>query len=349
MASPALEIEEVLPGPEESAKLAGLRYVTDAMPGIRREGGNGRFRYVDVHGDEIRDPDERLRVKALAIPPAWTEVWICPDPHGHLQATGRDARGRKQYRYHQRWREVRDEAKFESLVEFAEALPDIRRRVRRDLALDDLPRAKVLAAVVSLLEDAQIRIGNDEYVRENDSYGLTTLRCDQVAVAGKQVRFHFRGKSGKEYRIRLRDRRLAQVVRRCQDLPGQRLFQYGSGNGEFQNIHSDDVNDYLREISGRDFTAKHFRTWAGTVMAARALRDAGPFESQTEAKRKVKEAIESVAQHLGNTVAISRKCYVDPAVVEAYVEGKLDRYFESASSVAGLFADERSVLALLRA
>lgn len=349
-----LALEETAPTPIESAEAAGLRYVTDAAPGIRRQPSASGFLYRYPNGREVLDPDERLRIKALAVPPAWTDVWICPDPWGHLQATGRDARGRKQYRYHARWREVRDEAKFERLAAFATALPGIRRRVDAGLRLPDLPRTKVLAAIVKLLETTLIRVGNDEYARDNASYGLTTLRDGHARINGSKVGFTFRGKSGKPHRIGLRDRRLARVVKRCRDIPGQRLFQYEDEAGGHHSVYSEDVNDYLREITGQDFSAKDFRTWFGTVMAATELRDVELAESKAQAKRNVTQAIESVAVRLGNTPAIAHKCYVHPAVIDAYLDGTLRELLRPPANEAarhevnGLSEDELAVLGLLR-
>jgi len=314
-------LEEVGPDPVESAQTAGLRYVTDGMPGVRRKKSGQRFSYVDAKGREVTDPDERLRIKALAIPPAWIDVWVCPLSNGHLQATGRDARGRKQYRYHTRWREVRDEAKYDRLLDFGQALPGIRRRVEEDLKLAGLPRRKVLAALVQLLESTLIRVGNDEYARDNDSYGLTTLQDGHARISGSEMRFSFRGKSGKEHTIRLHDRRLAHIVKACRDIPGQRLFQYQDEDGEYHSVYSEDVNDYLHEITGQDFSAKDFRTWAGTVLAAEALHGIGPFDSVAQAKRNVGQAVEAVARRLGNTKTIARKCYIHPAVIDAYLQG----------------------------
>ena len=308
--------------PPESAKVAGLRYVNDERtPGIRRIGSLKRFRYVDPHGRTIGDRAELQRIKALVIPPAWTDVWICPDPRGHLQATGRDARGRKQYRYHPRWREVRDEVKYGRLISFAEALPRIRLRTDTDLRKNGLPRAKVLAAVVQLLEKTLIRVGNEEYARENGSIGLTTMRDRHAKVRGTTVRFEFRGKSGIEHAVDLRDARLARIVKTCRELPGYELFKYIDDDGTRQVIDSADVNAYLREISGRDFTAKDFRTWIGTVLAAKALAQVATFTSNADAKRKIAGAVESVAKRLGNTKAVCRKCYIHPAILDAYMEG----------------------------
>ena len=299
-----------------------LRHTSDRRPGItRRRAGRG-FVYRDADGRTIRDPDVLARVRALAVPPAWIDVWICPAPNGYLQATGRDARGRKQYRYHKRYRNRREAAKYERLIAFASALPKIRARVDDDLARNGLDRQKVLAAIVRLLELTLIRVGNDEYARLNRSFGLTTLRDRHASVRGSSVRFRFRGKSGRLHEVGLRDRRLAAIVRRCQDLPGQELFQYVGEDGEPVDIASDDVNDYLRSIAP-EVTAKDFRTWAGTVLAYRALRALDPPESDREATRNVVAAIRETAGLLGNTPAVCRKAYVHPVVVEAYLDGRL--------------------------
>ncbi len=340
--------------PAAAAKAVRLRYVSDSMPGIRRKRAGKHFSYVGPDGAPIHDEDELRRIKALAIPPAWTGVWIAPTPHGHIQATGRDAKGRKQYRYHARWRQVRDEAKYERMIAFGEALPRIRARVARDLALPGLPREKVLATVVRLLETTLIRVGNEEYARENRSFGLTTLRNRHVDVAGSTLRFHFRGKSGIVHDVDLRDPRVARIVKRCQDLPGRELFQYVDAEGERHSVDSDDVNEYLREISGQEFTAKDFRTWAGTVLAALALREFESFDSETQARQNIVRAIEQVAQRLGNTPAVCRKCYVHPAVLDAYLEGcALDVLrarveHELVESLPTLRPEEAAVLALLR-
>jgi DNA topoisomerase-1 len=305
------------------ARDAGLRYATDARPGItRRRSGRG-FTYRDAEGATIRDREVIARIRALAIPPAWTDVWICLWPNGHLQASGRDARGRKQYRYHARWRERRGTDKFDRMLAFAEALPRIRRQCDTDLATRGLSRDKVLAAVVRLLELTLIRVGNDEYARLNRSFGLTTLRDRHANIAGATLRFRFRGKSGLAHEVGLRDRRLAQVVRRCQDLPGQELFQYIDDDGEVRDVASDDVNAYVREASGGDFTAKDFRTWAGTVLAYRALRALQPGVGERAAKRNVVEAIRQTADRLGNTPAVARGSYVHPAILEAYLAGSI--------------------------
>src|SRR5882762_1236928 len=275
----------------EAAEEAGLEYVSDDRPGYTRRAKNGEFEYLDTQGKRIRDEQRLLRIQRLAIPPAWTEVWICRSPTGHIQATGRDARRRKQYRYHERWRELRDENKFDRLADFAKALPNIRRRVAKDLKLRGLPREKVLATVVRLLERTFIRIGNEEYARENKSFGLTTMKNRHVTVKGARLRFRFRGKSGRQHEVDVTDRRMAKIVSKCQDLPGQDLFQYVGDDGKVRNVTSQDVNDYLREITNENFTAKDFRTWAGTVLAAMALNAQGEFETKKQAKANVKIAI----------------------------------------------------------
>ena len=308
--------------PPATAKLAGLRYVDDRrVPGIRRIGSKTRVRYVAANGRTIADRAELQRIRALVIPPAWKDVWICPDPLGHLQATGRDVRGRKQYRYHPRWREVRDEVKYGRLIAFAQALPKIRQRTDADLRKSALPREKVLAAVVQLLEKTLIRVGNEEYAKDNGSFGLTTFRDQHATIKGGTVRFEFKGKSGVGHAIDLQDKRLAKIVKACRDLPGYELFQYIDEDGQRQTVDSADVNKYLRDISGQDFTAKDFRTWAGTVLAAKALAEVAKFKSATEAKRNVVTAIESVAKKLGNTKAVCRKCYIHPAILDAFMDG----------------------------
>jgi DNA topoisomerase-1 len=339
-----------LPAPE-SAKIAGLRYVNDERtPGIRRLGSANRVRYVMPSGKCV-PAAELARIKALVIPPAWTDVWICPDALGHLQATGRDARGRKQYRYHPRWREVRDEVKYGRLIAFAEALPRIRQRTDADLRKNHLPREKVLAAAVQLLEKTLIRVGNEEYARDNGSVGLTTMREKHATIKGTTVRFEFKGKSGVEHAIDLQDARLARIIKAMRDLPGYELFQYIDEDGKRQSIDSADVNDYLREISGQDFTAKDFRTWAGTVLAAKALAEVANFKSSSEAKRNIVKAIESVAKKLGNTKAVCRKCYIHPAIFDAYLEGSMVKAMEQGARrmrIAALSGDEVAVLALLQ-
>jgi len=337
-----------------SARAAGLRYVSDARPGISRERNGDGFAYYMPDGEPVADERQLERIRKLAIPPAWTEVWICPFPNGHLQASGRDARGRKQYRYHARWRDVRDETKYGRMTTFAEALPAIRKQVEEDLQLKGLPRRKVIAAVVRLLETTFMRVGNAEYAKQNRSFGLTTLRDRHVEIEGSRLRFSFRGKAGKQHTVDVTDRRLASIVKRCQDVPGYELFQYLDGAGERQTIDSADVNQYLREVSGQDFTAKDFRTWAGTVLAALALQEFETFDSETQAKKNIVRAVEGVARQLGNTPAICRKSYVHPAVIDAYRDGltlgTLQRRTERAltRSEAGLKPEEEAVLAFLR-
>lgn len=312
--------------PRRSAREARLHYGDDRRPGITRQPCGKGFLYRDAEGRRIRDRNSLIRIRRLAIPPAWQEVWICPDPDGHLQATGRDARGRKQYRYHPDWRQVRDSAKYDSMIAFGRALPAIRRRVRRDLALRGLPREKVLATVVRLLETTLIRIGSDEYARTNGSFGLTTLRDRHVRIRGSGIRFSFRGKSGKNHVIEIENPTLARVVRRCRDLPGQELFSYRDEEGNVVDVTSSSVNDYLREISGAPFTAKDFRTWAGTVLAARALQEFEQFGSPAEAKRNMLRAIEAVAGMLGNTPSICRKSYIHPVILDTYLDGSLVKH-----------------------
>ena len=308
--------------PELSAKTARLRYVSDDEPGIRRERtgtGPTDFRYVSATGDAIDDEATIARIRSLAIPPAWEKVWICPLANGHIQATGRDVKGRKQYRYHPRWRVVRDETKFGRMIEFATALPKIRAQIEVHLALSGLPREKVLATIVRLLEVTCIRVGNEEYARTNKSYGLTTLRNRHVDVSGSSVRFRFRGKSGKAHSIRVKDRRLARIVARCTELPGQELFQYVDDEDVRRSVESSDVNAYIKEISGQDFTAKDFRTWVGTVSAVRALREIGPAASAGDVNKSLVAAVKLVADRLGNTAAVCRKAYIHPAVLDAWV------------------------------
>ena len=342
-----------LPAPEilEATEEAGLRYSTDARAGIRRTRAGRGFRYADASGRAITDEGEIKRIKRLAIPPAWTDVWICPDPRGHLQATGRDAKGRKQYRYHERFREVRDENKYWRMVDFAKVLPKVRARVDADLASPALSREKVLAAIVRLLEGTLIRVGNEEYARQNRHFGLTTLRGRHVAVTGSRVRFRFTGKSGATHDVDLRDARVARIVRRLQELPGQELFQYVDESGQTRRIDSDDVNAYLREIAGQDFTAKDFRTWAGTVLVAQALSDCEPVENVRFARRNVSAAIKAVAERLGNTPAVCRKAYVHPAIVDAYVDGELMRTLRRRAprNSSALRREEAQVLRFLEA
>lgn len=326
------------PSPAKSAQGVGLRYVTDECPGIRRERCGRGFRYRSPQGRIVRDRHTLERIHSLVIPPAWTDVWICPLDQGHLQVTGRDERGRKQHLYHPRWRETRDQTKYDRLIDFARALPGIRRQLRRDLAREGLCREKVLATVVRLLEVSLIRVGNDEYARDNKSYGLTTMKNRHATVRGAKIKFQFRGKSGKDHVVEVEDRRVARIVRACQDLPGQELFQYVDDTDQKHDVGSGDVNDYLREITGQDFTAKEFRTWAATVSVAAELQRLGPAELETEASKKVVAAIKATAQRLGNTPAVCRKSYIHPAIIEAYLDRsllpKLDQWKGRTTSIS---------------
>src|SRR5438874_12840025 len=305
----------------EAAARAGLRYVTDGVPGIRRQRIGRGFVFFAPDGSRINHAADRARLDGLVVPPAWTEVWICPDPKGHIQVTARDARGRKQYRYHPRYREVRDQSKFRRMLEFSEILPLLRERVERDLRGNDLSRRQILATVVLLLDKTLIRVGNDEYARENRSFGLTTLRGRHVQIEGSKLYFSFRGKSGVNHQVAITDRRLARIVQQCQDLPGQELFQYVDARGKRQSISSDDVNAYLRETTGRDITAKDFRTWAGTMLAAKQLSGFGPARSGREATRNINRALDAVADRLGNTRTVCKKYYVHPDLLRAYLSG----------------------------
>jgi DNA topoisomerase-1 len=340
--------------PREAAEQAGLRYVSDEAPGIRRKRAGKGFTYVDRNGTTVRDQATLARIRSLVIPPAWTDVWICPHKDGHLQATGRDAKGRKQYKYHPQFRDVRESAKFEHMMEFARLLPGIRAKIAEHMSLRGLPREKVLATTVHLLERTLIRVGNDDYAKQNDSYGLTTLRDRHVYVNGSELRFQFKGKSGKVWRLAVKDRRVAKIVKACQELPGQELLQYIDDAGQRQDVTSGDVNAYLREITGQDITAKDFRTWAGTVLAAVALREFEAFDSGAKAKKNVRAAIERVASRLGNTPTICRKCYVHPDIVDAYLGGSLlleirdEVEAELRHDLDTLTAEEAAVLALLQ-
>jgi DNA topoisomerase-1 len=349
--------KEALPAPRltdpaESARAARLRYVTDQTPGIRRRKSGKGFVYLTPDGKIIRDTDEIRRFRSLAIPPAWRDVWICPLAHGHLQATGRDAKGRKQHRYHPRWRDARDETKYDRMLEFGKLLPAIRRKVAQDLRLPGLPREKVLATVVRLLETSMIRVGNQEYTRQNNSFGLATLRSRHVNVSGSSIRFEFRGKSGVQHAVDLDDRRLAKIIKQCRDLPGYELFQYIGDDGEHHAIDSADVNDYLRQVAGEEFSSKDFRTWAGTVLAARALGEFHNGDKKARLKKNILQAIEAVAKRLGNTKAVCRKCYIHPAVIDAYTDGSLlqvlrRRAKKPANHARGFAPEEALVLALL--
>lgn len=345
---------EIVVDPVQSAQMAGLRYVTDEGLGIRRKRVGRHFTYIGLDGKPIHDESTLKRIKSLAIPPAWTDVWISPLAHGHVQATGRDAKGRKQYRYHPRWREVRDETKYHRMLLFGQALPGIRARVERDLALPGLPREKVLATVVRLLEATLIRVGNEEYVRENRHYGLTTMEEQHVDVQGAKIVFHFTGKGGIHHEIDVKDRHLARIVKRLADLPGHHLFQYVDEQGASRDVRSDDVNTYLHDITGQDFTAKDFRTWAGTLLAAQALQEFEAFDSETQARKNVVQAIERVAERLGNTPSICRRCYVHPEIIAAYMDGATIHTVrerveqEIVQGLSELPSEEAAVMALLR-
>jgi DNA topoisomerase I len=346
---------EVVTDSIEAAEDAGLRYVSDDQPGYTRKAKGDDFEYFDTDAKAIHDETRLLRIRRIAIPPAYKDVWICPSPNGHIQATARDARGRKQYRYHQRWREARAENKYDRMLVFGKALPKIRRQVNKDMGLADLPQNKVLATVVHLLGRTFIRIGNEEYARENKSFGLTTMRNRHVDVKGAKLTFSFRGKSGVHHDIDVTDRRLANIIRKLQDLPGQDIFQYEDEAGEVRNVTSQDVNDYLHEITGEEFTAKDFRTWAGTVLTAMALSAQGPVENKSQAKENIKVAIAAVAKILGNTPTICRKCYVHPVVLDSYLDGDmiegLKQKTEEALSenLEDLRAEEAAVMSFLQA
>jgi DNA topoisomerase-1 len=315
---PALVAESI-----KSAESVGLGYVTDSGPGIRRKRVGKGFGYIGANGKPVRNRQALRRFKTLAIPPAWIDVWICANPNGHIQVTARDAKGRKQYRYHRRWRTARAETKYNKMIAFGKALPLIRKQVERDVSLRGLPRAKVLATIVRLLETTCIRVGNEEYARANDSFGLTTMRDWHVEVSGSNLRFRFRGKNGKDRAIDITDSRLARVVKSCQEIPGYDLFQYIDEYGQYRTVNSTDVNAYLREITGQEFTAKDFRTWAGTVLAVLTLYESGECDSDTKSKKNVSRAIKTVAEQLGNTPTVCREYYVHPGVIDAYLNGSL--------------------------
>ncbi len=340
--------------PRDAAETAGLVYVSDDEPGIRRKKSGKGFTYLGPDGKKVDDQPTLDRIRSLAIPPAYTDVWICPKANGHIQATGRDVKGRKQYRYHPAFREVRESTKYERMLEFARGLPAIRKTISEHMSQRGLPREKVLATVVHLLENTLIRVGNEDYARQNKSYGLTTLRDPHVKVDGSELRFQFNGKSGKTWKLQVKDRRVAKIVKACQDLPGQDLFQYLDDEGERQSITSSDVNAYLKEITGRDITAKDFRTWAGTVLAALALAEFEQFDSDAKAKKNIRAAIEQVAARLGNTPTICRKCYVHPEVFNCYLEGgllleiKKEIEAELREDLPSLRPEEAAVLSLLQ-
>ena len=336
----------MLPDPEQVATEAGLRYVSDMAPGITRKKRGKGFSYEKPDGTVITDPEERARIASIAIPPAWTDVWICPQKNGHILATGRDARGRKQYRYHPRWREVRDADKFGQLAEFGEMLPDVRKAVDADLRRRGLPREKVLALVVKLLDETLIRIGNEAYATENDSYGLTTLKPDHVEVVGDVLLFDFTGKSGLEHAVFLEDKQLARIVHQCHELGGQDLFGY-QASGEVADVTSSDVNEYLAALAGPGVTAKTFRTWGGTTIAAATLALDRPPESERQAEQAVLAAYDVAAEVLGNTRAVCRSCYVHPVVPESYRSGELPKVWKRSRAGGELDRGERTVLKLL--
>ena len=341
--------------PRDAAESAGLRYVSDETPGIKRRKSGRGFTYLGPDGRPVTDEATLERIRKLAIPPAYTDVWISPKANGHIQATGRDAKGRKQYRYHAAFREVRESTKYEHMLAFAQALPAIRKTIDQHMSLRGLPREKVLATVVHLLENTLIRVGNVDYAKQNKSYGLTTLRDPHVEIDGAELRFQFKGKSGKKWNLRVKDRRVAKIVKACQDLPGQDLFQYLDEDGNRQTIASSDVNAYLREITGEDFTAKDFRTWAGTVLAALALAEFAQFDDEAKAKKNIRAAIEAVSSRLGNTPTICRKCYVHPEILSCYLDGDLlldvkeEVEAELRDRLGGLKPEEAAVLTLLKA
>ena len=355
--SPALKkvaASAILDDPIAAAKAARLRHVSDDSPGLTRHKAQHGFDYRDIHGELISNVETLSRIKSLAIPPAWTDVWICPSPNGHIQATGRDARGRKQYRYHPRWRETRDETKYHRMLVFSHVLPRIRARVEADLRRRGLPRERVLATIVRLMELTLFRVGNEEYSKTNHSFGLTTLRRRHAIIAGDQIRLSFRGKAGIRQEGRITDRRLARIVRNCRDLPGYELFQYLDEDGNPHTVDSADVNEYLREISGEEITAKDFRTWAGTHLAAMTLQELSQINGNTASKSTIVRAVERVAKHLGNTAAVCRKCYIHPAILEGYLDGTLLHTLVARThtylnkNIDGMTAEEAAVIAFLQ-
>ena len=339
--------------PKEAARAAHLRYVSDAKPGITRRPAREGWDYFAPDGTRITEEEELARIRKLAVPPAYRDVWICPHANGHIQAVGRDARGRKQYRYHTRWREVRDESKYSHMLVFGRELPKIRARVNHDLGLAGLPREKVVAAIVRLLERTLVRIGNEEYAKTNKSFGLTTLRRRHVKVSGQGMTFDFRAKHGIQWHVELKDRRLSKIIAKLTDLSGQELFQYVDDDGQTHGVTSDDVNAYLRDITGQDITAKDFRTWAATNLAAIALAELEHFDTKAKARKNVLRAVESVAKMLGNTPSICRKCYIHPAIFDAYLDGSLLEGIRARAEEtldhdgAGLTAEEIAVTAFL--
>lgn len=354
MSKKKIEEEPITLDPKELAEEAGLIYVNDEKRGFTRSLKGEHFQFFDTKGNLIEDPKEIKRIRALAIPPAYKDVWICPKPNGHIQATGRDAKGRKQYRYHAKWREVSDETKYNKMIAFGQALPNIRKKINQDLAEKGLSKAKILATIVHLLEVTLIRVGNEEYVKENKSFGLTTFRNRHVDVNGTKITFKFRGKSGQSHTISINDKRVAKIVKNCKDLPGQELFEYLDENGNPTTISSTDVNEYLKNITNEPFTAKDFRTWAGTVLAVFALQEFQQFDSEVQAKKNIVQAIEKVAKKLGNTPSVCRKSYVHPEVFNAYLDGTLIKVIkqraehELVENLSELTAEEAAVLAFLK-
>ncbi|NPD67908.1 DNA topoisomerase IB [Lichenicola cladoniae] len=354
--APRPDLADVSVDGREAARAAHLHYVDDSKPGFTRRLGPDGLTYFAPNGEAVTDEAVLVRLKKLAVPPAYTDVWICRDPKGHLQAVGRDARGRKQYRYHPDWRSIRDEAKYGKMLVFGEKLPALRAQVQKDLTRPGLPRAKVLATVVALLEKTMMRIGNDEYAKTNKSFGLTTLRRRHAKVSGTGLVLDFRAKHGIQQHIELKDRRLAGIVSRLQELRGQELFQYLDEDGIQHDISSHDVNEYLQEVTGEDITAKDFRTWAATNLAALALHEFEQFDSEAKAKKNVLRAIETVAKLLGNTPAICRKCYIHPRIFDGYMDGSLAEALRARVEAAlapesraqtGLTAEEVAVMAFL--
>jgi DNA topoisomerase-1 len=338
---------------EEAARQAALTYVSDTEPGIRRRKAGKGFSFVGPNGKPVTDKKTLARILSLAIPPAWTDVWISGDPDGHIQATGRDQRGRKQYRYHPRWSETRGEVKYSSLADFARTLPKIRARIDADLRRRELPRERVVASIVWLLDNTMIRVGNTVYARDNKSFGLTTLKTRHVEVEGSKLRFAFKGKSGKEWKLKLVDRRMAKIIRSIQELPGQHLFQYINGGGERRAVNSQDVNDYIRDATGGDFSSKHFRTWGGTVRALALFAEIPLPDTKAGAARAMNIVIDEVARHLGNTRAVCRQCYIHPAVMESWAQGRLADELAAARKsrrkLKGLDDEEALVLRWLEA
>lgn len=350
--APDIQALDLQQDPELAAKVAGLRYVTDTMPGITRHKRGAGFVYFDTDGKVLKTEAQLKRIRSLVIPPAWQDVWICPFENGHLQATGKDSKGRKQYRYHADWNRIRNETKFTKMILFAEKLPLIRDRLKKDLSLSGMVREKVLACIVQIMEQTMIRIGNDEYAEENNSFGLTTIQNKHAQVQGRRARFRFKGKSGKFHDVEIEDKRLAQIIRKCQDLPGQKLFGYEAEDGSYVDVSSNDVNDYLKEITSENITAKDFRTWGGTVEAAKTLQKMGPHQTKKELKEFILKTVQRTAERLRNTPNVCKKYYIHPCVFEAFENGKLFQIHAScqrskARKIKGLFPEEVFALKVL--